>query len=102
MNTLNLLNPFQDDPTHLDEYVHRDDGMFSWYLHDVIYYNNVRVLLVNMTSQQWLDGMCELKFNDQSMIHVTEKLLNESPAQIKWSCSVIFNVIEHYCMKYHN
>ena len=42
--------------THLDEYVFRDDGMFSWYLHDVLYFQNVRVLLVNMTSQRWLDG----------------------------------------------
>ena len=41
----------------MDEYVFRDDGMFSWYLHDVLYFQNVRVLLVNMTSQRWLDGI---------------------------------------------
>lgn len=46
----------QDTITPLDDYVNRDDGMFSWYIHDEIQYQNVRVLLVNMTSQRWLNG----------------------------------------------
>ena len=51
-----MLSRFQDYETRLDEYIHRPDDTFSWYIHDEIQYNNVRVLLVNMTSQRWLNG----------------------------------------------
>jgi hypothetical protein len=48
---------FQDDVTPLDEYVQTDDGFYHWeYLlqHE---YEGVTVYMVNMTSQQYQDGI---------------------------------------------
>lgn len=39
--------------TDIDEYVHREDGAFSWYEVASYNYDNVTLYLINMTSQQY-------------------------------------------------
>ena len=48
----------QDVTTALDEYVHSDDGFYSWELLATYRYENLSCTLhvVNMTSQKWMDG----------------------------------------------
>ena len=40
----------------LDEYVHREDGAWTYNILDTYRYRDVSVVMVNMTSQRWLDG----------------------------------------------
>ena len=40
----------------LYEYVHTDDGMYSYYELSTYVQNGFTTYVINMTSQQWLDG----------------------------------------------
>jgi PhoPQ-activated pathogenicity-related protein len=44
-----------DNPNALDEYVNRDDGAWEWTHLATYRYRDVSVVMVNMTSQRWLD-----------------------------------------------
>jgi PhoPQ-activated pathogenicity-related protein len=43
-----------DEPTELDEYVHRDDGEWTWEVIGEERFDYVTVHLINMTSQRWM------------------------------------------------
>ena len=47
---------FQDVVTKLDEYVRRDDGMFSWRELSSDVGDGYTAWVVNMTSQRWYTG----------------------------------------------
>ena len=47
----------QDVVTSLDEYVNRDDGMFSFYEYARYFMPDYTVHILNMTSQQRMDGV---------------------------------------------
>ena len=49
-----ILSSIQDDPTELDEYVHMDDGYWSWEVIGEERYQYVTVYHINMTSQRWM------------------------------------------------
>ena len=46
----------QDVTTGLDEYVHREDGAFTWEEIGSYEMNVSTVYFINMTSQVWMDG----------------------------------------------
>ena len=52
-----FLNLFlQDEPNELDAYVHSEDGFFSWTELEHYELEELDIYMLNMTSQQWMDG----------------------------------------------
>jgi hypothetical protein len=49
-----LLSSIQDNPTELDDYVHMDDGYWSWEVIGEERFEYVTVYQLNMTSQRWM------------------------------------------------
>ena len=46
----------QDEPNELDAYVHSEDGFFSWTELEHYELEELDIYMLNMTSQQWMDG----------------------------------------------